>query len=200
MRVGLTGGIASGKSAAARCFAELGVPVIDTDVIAREVVEPGSVGLDGIRQRFGDAVIRGDGELDRGALRNLVSAEPAEREALEAILHPLIREETMRQAHDAGGDYQVIVVPLLVESPLKHFVDRILVIDCSEETQIARLIARDGGDASAAQRILDAQASRQQRLDIADDVVDNEGSLDELEAEIRAQHRKYLELSAISDN
>ncbi len=178
LRIGLTGGIASGKSAAARCFAELGVPVIDTDVIAREVVEPGSDGLAGIHQRFGDAVIRDDGTLDRAALRAIVFAEPSEREALEAILHPLIREKTMRQADDAGGDYQVIVVPLLVESPLKHFVDRILVIDCREETQIARLIARDGGDAAGAQRILDAQASRQQRLDLADDVVCNEGSLD----------------------
>ncbi len=200
MRVGLTGGIASGKSAAARCFGELGVPVIDTDVIAREVVEPGSKGLDGIRQHFGDAVIRDDGALDRAALRAIVFAEPSEREALEAILHPLIREETMRQADDAGGDYQVIVVPLLVESPLKHFVDRILVIDCSEATQIARLIARDGGDAADAQRILDAQASRQERLAIADDVVGNEGSLDELEAGILAQHRKYLELSANGDS
>ncbi len=200
MRVGLTGGIASGKSAAAHFFSALGVPVIDTDVIAREVVAPGSDGLAGIRKRFGDTVIQGDGTLDRAALRAIVFADPAERKALEAILHPLIREETVRQADSAEGDYQVIVIPLLVESPLKHFVDRILVIDCSEDTQIARLIARDGGDAAAAQRILDAQASRQERLAIADDVVGNEGDLEALEREIYAQHRKYLELSANGDS
>ncbi len=192
-RIGLTGGIASGKSAAARYFSELGVPVIDTDVVAREVVEPGSAGLAGIAARFGNEVLQDDGTLDRAKLRSIVFANPDEREALETILHPLIREETMRQADAAGGDYQVIVVPLLVESPLKHFVDRILVIDCSEQTQVSRLVARDGGDVDSARRILAAQSTREQRLAIADDVISNEDSLVELELAVHALHEKYLE-------
>lgn len=192
-RIGLTGGIASGKSAAARYFAELGVPVIDTDVIAREVVEPGSEGLAGIARHFGSGVLLADGALDRTALRRIVFAQPSERQALEAILHPLIREETIRQADAAGGDYQLIVVPLLVESPLRHFVDRILVIDCREETQLSRLIARDGGDIDSAKRILAAQSRREQRLAIADDVISNEGSLAELATAVRELHNKYLE-------
>ena len=154
-------------------FAELGVSVIDTDVIAREVVQPGAAALLEISERFGDAVIDAAGNLDRGAMRKLVFADEPARLALEAILHPRIGAETRRQAKVAAGPYQLIVVPLLVGSPLLQFVDRVLVVDCSEETQIQRLLARDAETIEQARRILAAQASREERLQLADDVIDN---------------------------
>ncbi|NIA27219.1 MAG: dephospho-CoA kinase, partial [Desulfobulbaceae bacterium] len=138
LRIGLTGGIASGKSTVANMFAEFGAIIIDTDLIAREVVTPGQPALTEIRERFGDDLIRDDGTLDRAAMRQLVFSDDALRLKLEAILHPKIRQETVRQANEANGPYQVIVVPLLAESPLKRFVDRIVVVDCDEDTQIRR--------------------------------------------------------------
>lgn len=196
-RVGLTGGIASGKSEAARIFAELDVPVVDTDVIAREVVEPGSEGLADLVDAFGDGILNADGTLNRGILREMAFNVPAARKTLESILHPLIREETVRQARAAGGPYQLIVVPLLTESPLRLFVDRVLVVDCSEETQLARLAERDGdaGSEEQGRKILAAQASRDERLACADDVIVNEGSLDELRAEVEKLHDRYLVLA-----
>lgn len=195
MRIGLTGGIASGKSTVADAFEALGVPVIDTDVIARQVVEPGQPALKEIADAFGDGVLTESGELDRAALRELVFAVDDARKLLEAILHPVIREETVKQARAAGGDYQVIVVPLLSESPLKLFVDRVLVVDCDRQTQIDRLMARDGGSREAAERILAAQATREQRLEIADDVIRNDGSLEALVEQVDRLHDHYLSLA-----
>ena len=177
LRIGLTGGIASGKSTVADMFAVLGVPIIDTDVIAREIVQPGEPALDEIRAQFGDSVFDENGELDRNVLRRIVFSDEAARYALEALLHPRIGAETKRQADAAGGDYQVIVVPLLVNSPLLGFVDRILVVDCEETTQIERLLDRDAESVAQAQRILAAQASREERLAIATDVIDNDQGL-----------------------
>ncbi len=194
-RVGLTGGIASGKSTVADQFAALGVPVIDTDVIAREVVEPGQPTLKEIAERFGDGVITESGALDRAALRELIFAVEDARKLLEAILHPIIREETVRQANSAGGEYQVIVVPLLTESPLKLFVDRVLVVDCDRETQLKRLMSRDGETATGAERILAAQASREDRLEIADDVISNQGQLEDLAHQVAELHEQYLALA-----
>ncbi|MDJ0917242.1 MAG: dephospho-CoA kinase [Woeseiaceae bacterium] len=194
-RVGLTGGIASGKSTVADHFAALGVPVIDTDVIAREVVEPGQPALKDIAEAFGDGVINEDGALDRAALRELIFAVDDARKLLEAILHPVIREETVRQANNAGGDYQVIVVPLLTESPLKLFVDRVLVVDCNKETQVRRLMSRDGETRESAERILSAQASREERLEIADDVIRNQGEIDELAEQVAEMHAQYQALA-----
>jgi dephospho-CoA kinase len=193
LRIGLTGGVASGKSTVAEMFAELGVPVVDTDVIAREVVEPGTPALDEIRETFGDEVIAADGSLDRTAMRGIVFADDAAREALEAIVHPRIRAETIAQATAAGGEYQLIVVPLLVESPLRSFVDRVLVVDCSEETQVRRLLQRDAGSEDQARRMLAAQASREARLAIADDVIGNEGDLGDTRRQVRQLHENYLE-------
>jgi dephospho-CoA kinase len=193
LRIGLTGGVASGKSTVAEMFAELGVPVVDTDVIAREVVEPGTPALDEIRETFGDEVIAADGSLDRTAMRGIVFADDAAREALEAIVHPRIRSETIAQATAAGGEYQLIVVPLLVESPLRSFVDRVLVVDCSEETQVRRLLQRDAGSEDQARRMLAAQASREARLAIADDVIGNEGDLGDTRRQVRQLHENYLE-------
>lgn len=192
LRIGLTGGVASGKSTVSELFAELGATVIDTDVIAREVVQPGMPALDDIRAAFGDDVIDQDGSLDRAALRRIVFADEDARGRLEQILHPLIRAETMRQADVARGSYQVIVVPLLVESPLKEFVDRILVVDCDEETQIERLMARDSESEVQARRMLAAQSTREERLAIADDVVRNDRDLAETRRQVAELHEKYL--------
>ena len=195
-RIGLTGGIASGKSTVADLFADLGAAIIDTDVIAREVVEPGQPALEEVREAFGDAVIdKKNGQLDRTAMRRIVFADDSARGRLESILHPRIREEAIRQAAIAGGPYQLLVVPLLVESPLKEQVDRILVVDCSEETQIERLLARDADSEEQARRILAAQASREQRLAIADDVIRNDADLDFTEFQVRALHYMYLKMA-----
>lgn len=194
-RVALTGGIASGKSAVADMFAELGVPIIDTDVIAREVVQPGQPSLDEIRNRFGDEVIDDAGKLDRHALRKMVFADENARLDLEAILHPRIGAETRRQADAAEGPYQVIVVPLLVGSPLAQFVDRILVVDCDEELQLQRLLARDTETVEQARRILSAQASREARLAIADDVINNDQGLDETRRQVRELDETFRHLA-----
>jgi dephospho-CoA kinase len=195
LRIGLTGGIASGKSVIADMFAELGVPIIDTDVIAREIVEPGQPALDEIRNRFGEHSVDAAGNLDRAALRKEIFSDQQARLDLEAILHPRIGEETRRQADAAGGAYQVIVVPLLTDSALIHFVDRVLVIDCDEETQLQRLLARDAETIEQAQRILAAQASREDRLRIADDVINNDRSLREIRKDVTALDRKYRRLA-----
>jgi dephospho-CoA kinase len=192
LRIGLTGGIASGKSTVADMFAALGVPVIDTDVIAREVVSPGQPALEEIRELFGDGVFTADGTLDRAAVRRIVFGDAGARRRLEAILHPRIGRLTQEQADAAGGDYQVIVVPLLVESSLRGFVDRVLVVDCDENTQVARLLERDAETEEQARRILAAQSTRTERLAIADDVISNDGSLDDTSDQVRALHRSYL--------
>lgn len=194
-RVALTGGIASGKSVVAHMFAELGVPVIDTDVIAREVVQPGEAALDEIRERFGERVVDAAGGLDRARLRKLVFADEGSRLDLEAILHPRIGSETRRQAAAAGGDYQIIVVPLLTGSALLEFVDRVLVVDCEENTQIGRLLARDAESVAQARRILAAQASRDERLAIADDVIGNDGSLEDVRRQVNALDADYRRLA-----
>lgn len=195
LRIGLTGGIASGKSVVADMFAELGAPIIDTDVIAREIVLPGRPALDDIRERFGDDAIDQSGNLDRGAMRKRIFADEQARLDLEAILHPRIGAETRRRAETAGGDYQVIVVPLLVGSPLRQFVDRILVVDCDKDTQIQRLLARDAESIEQAQRILAAQSSRDERLAIADDIITNDGSLDDTRKQVTELDRRYRKLA-----
>ncbi len=195
LRIGLTGGIASGKSTVADLFAELGVAVIDTDIIAREVVRPGEPALDEIRAEFGDQVILANGELDRRAMRQLVFADAPARARLEGIMHPRIRESTVQQAAAAGGEYQLIVVPLLAESPIRDFVDRILVVDCPEDVQIQRLLARDAESDEQARRMLAAQTSREQRLAIADDVIMNDGSLEQARARVGILHAAYTDLA-----
>jgi len=196
IRIGLTGGIASGKTMVADFFSELGVPVIDTDVIARQVVEPGTTALDEIRGTFGDEVMQEDGSLNRKALREIVFADTAKREQLEAILHPRIREETMRQVAAVNEPYMIVVVPLLVESPMSALMDRVLVVDCSAETQLGRLLLRDGENVVTAQRIIDAQASRADRLAIADDVINNDGDPAKAREQALELHQSYLALAA----
>ena len=198
-RVGLTGGIASGKSAVAEMFAALGVPVIDTDLIAREIVRPGSPALQEILAAFGPQLLLADGSLDRAGLRAIVFAEPERRKQLDAITHPRIGMAMETQCRQAGGPSQVLVVPLLVESGLDRRVDRVLVVDCPEQVQISRLMARDGETEAHAKRLLAAQLSRAARLAKADDVVDNSGSLADTRqrvAVLDAGYRKHAGMAA----
>jgi dephospho-CoA kinase len=195
LRIGLTGGIASGKSTVADMFADLGIAVIDTDIIAREVVQPGQPALIEIRSIFGDSVFNADGTLDRSALRQRIFASDDARKQLEAILHPLIRAETIQRTNAANGSYIVIVVPLLADSPLREHIDRILVVDCDEATQIERLLERDAESEDQARRILAAQASREQRLKIADDVIHNNSTVEAISTQVSAIHDSYLALA-----
>ncbi|MDA0705509.1 MAG: dephospho-CoA kinase [Proteobacteria bacterium] len=195
LRIGLTGGIASGKTTVANLFAALGVTVIDTDIIAREVVQAGQPALAEIRAAFGADVFDAHGTLDRSAMRRHVFADAAARHRLEAILHPKIQRETIRRIAAANGDYLLVVVPLLSESLLREHVDRILVVDCDEDTQIRRLLARDSGSEEQARRILASQASREQRLAIADDVVHNDSDVESLSAQVSGLHDTYTALA-----
>ncbi len=196
MRIGLTGGIASGKSTVAELFAALGTTVIDTDLIARDVVQPGQPSLSDIRRFFGASVFNADGTLNRSALRQQIFASDAAREQLEAILHPRIREATMLQVAGVTEPYMLIVVPLLVESPMLGLMDRVLVVDCSEATQLERLLARDSENEATALSIIAAQASREERLAKADDVVINDSDPDKAQKQVLKLHQSYLLLAA----
>jgi len=195
--VGLTGGIGSGKSTVAECFAALGVPVIDTDVIARQLTAPGSVVLDVIRTVFGETVMQPDGALDRGALRRRVFADAAARHQLEAILHPLIRQGVEQALATLAAPYALIVIPLLVETGgYRDVLDRVLVVDCPEELQIARVVARNGLTQDEVKAILAVQAGRAERLAAADDVIVNTASSAALRAHVERLHQRYLALAA----
>jgi dephospho-CoA kinase len=196
LRIGLTGGIASGKSTVAQRFAELGIPVVDADVAAREVVSPGTPGLARVIERFGPGVVAENGELDRSALRQLIFKDPGSRQDLEAILHPLIREAMERSAEAAAGPYVVMVIPLLVESGSRGRTGRILVVDVDEAVQLRRVQARDGGSLDQAHAILASQASRAARLAAADDVILNSGTVTDLRQAVDRLHEKYLLLAA----
>jgi len=196
--VGLTGGIASGKSAVADRFAARGIVVVDADVAAREVVAPGQPALADIVAAFGDGVLQADGTLDRAALRRHVFGDDAARRRLEAILHPRIRVRMHEQARRAGGPYVIVAIPLLAEGGGRlayPWLDRILVVDVPREVQLARLVRRDGIELPLAERMLAAQADRASRLAIADDVIVNEGALALLDAEVDALDRRYRALA-----
>jgi dephospho-CoA kinase len=196
LRIGLTGGIASGKSTVAARFAQLGVPVVDADEVARAVVVPGQPGLGDILKRFGSGVLAANGTLDRRTLRDLIFADPASRRDLEAILHPRVRAEMERREHAAVGPYVVMAIPLLVESGTRDQIDRILLIDADEALQLDRAMARDGSTLAQAQAILAAQAGRAERFKVADDVLVNTGSVPELLRAVDRLHERYLSLAA----
>lgn len=197
--VGLTGGIGSGKSAAAERFGALGAGIVDTDAVAHALTAPGGAAVPAIAAAFGPEVLTPEGALDRAAMRQRVFADPAERKRLEAILHPMIRDECERllEATFAGGaPYALLVVPLLAESgSYRERVDRVLVVDCPEALQIERVMRRNGLSAVEAQAILAAQASRTQRLAIADDVIANTGDLAKLADDVAGLHRHYNALA-----
>jgi len=196
LTIGLTGGIGSGKSAAARMFAELGAAVVDTDAIAHRLTAPGAPALGEIAERLGAEYLQPDGSLDRARLRQRIFADPAAKAQLEAILHPLIRQEAAAQVADSRAPYSLVVVPLLVETGgYRELIQRVLVVDCREETQVARTMARSKLTEQQVHDILANQVTRRQRLNHADDVIDNDGSLAALERQVLELHEKYLELA-----
>ncbi|HLU18813.1 MAG TPA: dephospho-CoA kinase [Pusillimonas sp.] len=203
LKIGLTGGIGSGKTQVADFFASWGASVIDTDAIAHQLTAPGGAAIGPIRAEFGPQAIAPDGSLDRRAMRELVFADPDARRRLEAILHPMIRQVTREQAQQATGCYLVFVVPLLIESGRwRDEVDRICVVDCDPATQVARVQARSGLTQEAIERIMSVQVGREARLAAADDIVLNDGgtTLDELEARSRALHDAWCKLAARRDS
>ncbi|CAD6558891.1 dephospho-CoA kinase [Paraburkholderia metrosideri] len=195
--VGLTGGIGSGKSTVADLFAAHGVPLVDTDVIAHRISAPHGLAMPLIAAEFGDAFVAPDGSLDRTRMRALVFSDEDARKRLEAITHPLIRAETEREQREAQGPYVIIVVPLLVESgSWKNRANRVLTVDCSVETQIARVMNRNGFTREQVLAIIARQATREARLAAADDVIDNDNApLELLKTQVDAQHRAYLSLA-----
>ena len=196
--IGLTGGIGSGKSAAADVFASLGIPVVDTDAIAHELTRPGGAAIAGIRELFGDEAIGADGAMDRKKVRELVFSDPSAKRKLEGLLHPMIRAESQRRIAE-GADrapYVVHVVPLLIESSdYRTRVQRVVVVDCDEAVQVERVQRRSGLSADEVHRIIAAQVPRATRLAAADDVIDNSGSLSAIERQVRVLHERYLALS-----
>jgi len=195
-RVGLTGGIASGKSTAAKFFGAPGGANLDSDQIARDVVEPGQPPLERLVERFGPSILTPDGHLDRPALRDIVFSDPMARADLEALTHPAIGAAMEARSAAAGGPYQVLVIPLLVEKNLSSHVDRVVVVDCAEDLQVRRLRDRDGSTPEQAQAILSAQAPRAARLRAADDVITNEADMSAVQDQVTALHARYLELAS----
>ena len=194
-RVGLTGGIASGKSTAAKFFGALGVPILDSDQIARDVVEPGQPPLGQLVERFGPSILTPDGHLDRPALREIVFSDPRARADLEALTHPAIGAAMEARSAAAGGPYQILIIPLLVEKNLSAHVDRVLVVDCEEQLQLKRLRAREGSTLEQARAILNAQVPRAARLKAADDVIHNDTDMNAMREQVAALHARYLDLA-----
>ncbi|RRZ92204.1 dephospho-CoA kinase [Erwinia sp. 198] len=197
--VALTGGIGSGKTTIANAFAARGVDIVDADVIARQVVEPGQPALKAIQERFGAAVIRPDGTLDRAALRKRIFSSTQEKAWLNALLHPLIHCETRRQLALTRSVWCLWVVPLLVENNLQQLADRVLVVDVDRETQLARTMTRDNISREQAEHILAAQATREARLAVADDIIDNGGTPDDVAAKVARLDRRYRQLAGATD-
>lgn len=193
--VALTGGVASGKSTVERLFASRGIEIIDADHVAREVVAAGTAGLADIVEVFGTDVLSADGSLDRRAMRERVFADERARRQLEAIIHPRVREVLRQRASEVHSAYGMLVIPLLVESGDYAWVNRVLVVDVPREVQRERLLKRDGISRELAEAMLDAQASREQRLAVADDVIDNSADLESLDPAVERLHRRYVQLA-----
>lgn len=191
--IGLTGGIGSGKTTVSNIFAKLGIVIIDADVVAREVVEPGSAALAAIETHFGADYITQQGQLDRVKLRTRIFSNPVDKQWLNNLLHPLIRQEMVSQLAKARSEYCILVAPLLLENGLHKLVNRVLVIDIDQPTQIARTIARDPSSSEEVQRIIASQMSRQERSSFADDIIDNNNtSLDEIHQQVMQLNQQYL--------
>ncbi|GAB2641810.1 dephospho-CoA kinase [Vibrio panuliri] len=193
--VGLTGGIASGKTTVANIFRDqFSIDIVDADVVAREVVEPGSDGLKAIVARYGQEVLHSDGTLNRPALRTIIFAHPSEKQWIDALLHPMIRRNMQQQLQHVTSEYALLVIPLMVENDLQQLADLVLVVDVEEEIQIQRTMNRDGVSRQQAESILQSQASREQRLAIANDVIKNHSQNQQLLPQITELHKKYLEM------
>jgi len=199
LKVGLTGGIGSGKSSVALLFSELGADVIDADVISRELTEPGTEYFEEIAEYFGDDAINNDGTLDRAFVKEKIFEDKEKKQWLEKLLHPAIRTEMDNQLKAVHSDYCLLVIPLLVEAKVHELVDRILVVDAEEKIQIARVKARDSLSDDEAKLIIAAQAEREERLGHADEVIRNNGSMDDLSEQVIQLHEKYSEIAAQGD-
>lgn len=197
LKIGLTGGIGSGKSTICRMFAEFGVPIIDADMIAKSLVEPGQPALAMIASSFGAEMLNSDGSLNRARLRDTVFADSAKKDQLEAIMHPLIYAHISAEVAALQADYCVIAVPLLLESKNRYAVDRVLVIDCPVEAQLARVIARDQLTQQQVQAIINSQISREQRLAKADDVIENTAGPEQLAEHVKRLHNSYILLATV---
>lgn len=193
--VGLTGGIGSGKSVVCNRFTQRGILIVDADIVAREVVEPGSDALQQIQNHFGDDVVQADGHLNRSKLRNIIFTDPAEKQWLESLLHPLINTEIRRQLSAAKSDYAILASPLLLETKQFQLVDRILVVDASEQLQIERASHRDKSNEAQIKAIMQTQLSRQDRCARANDIIQNHGDIHELDNQAEKLHQLYLELA-----
>ncbi|HED40095.1 MAG TPA: dephospho-CoA kinase [Chromatiales bacterium] len=193
--VALTGGIGSGKTTACRLFETLGTPIIDADLIARSLVEPGEPALDEITQQFGSSVLTTKGTLDRKRVRQLIFSDREKRHLLESILHPRIRREMVRRIAELTTPYCIVAIPLLVESGQIEIADRVLVIDTTESEQLQRVIERDEQTEEAVAAIISSQASRAARLALADDIIDNSGDIGHLQAQVESYHQKYLSIA-----
>lgn len=197
--IGLTGGIASGKSHVARAFIALGVPLLEADDVAREVVEPGEPALERIVETFGPAMLQADGRLDRRALRAVVFGDPAQLTALEAITHPAIRARVQAWRTAQTAPYCIYSAAILIESGMTALVDRVLLVDAPPEVQLRRLMARDGSDETLARKMLAAQAARVDKLRVADDVIDNRDEAKAVEATVARLHHRYRRLAEAAD-
>jgi dephospho-CoA kinase len=195
LTIGLTGGIGSGKSSVTAIFTALGVPVIDADLVAREVVAPGEPVLAEITDRFGGEIVDSSGQLNRQRLRKMIFSDPAARHDLEQIIHPRIRERMLQRLDTIDAAYAVLSIPLLVESGHDYRLDRIVVVDVSEQQQLERASLRDGATAEQIKAAMAAQCSRQERLEIADDIIDNTGSPDQLQTQVQLLHQRYMEMA-----
>jgi len=193
LKIGLTGGIASGKTTVSKHFAKLGVPVIDADVIAHALVEPGQPALEHIIQTFGSEIINSTGQLNRAKLRQKIYANPFERQRLEAILHPRIKKNMQEQIASLHDAYCLLSIPLLIETGMLELVDRVLVVDCPPPLQEQRIKTRDGLNSKEIEQIIKVQATRETRLAIANDVIYNDSSLDNLQKQVLALHQRYCE-------
>lgn len=194
-KVGLTGGIGSGKSTVAKFFADLGVPVIDMDIIAREIVRPGQATLQEIKSLFGHDICDSEDELDRKRLREIIFKDEVKRKQLESITHPRIRQRVDEIIQTLDAPYCIIVIPLLFESNRQDNIDRILVVDTDVEQQIRHTMQRDNIDEDYVRKIIASQASRQTRLKYADDIIDNSGKFEDLSSQVSSLHEKYLALA-----
>lgn len=193
MIIGLTGGIGSGKSAVSDCFEKLGVTVVDADVVAREVVEPGTVALKSIADHFGDDILTAEGALDRAALRTLIFSDENQRKWLEALLHPLIRKEIIAQLNQSDSPYSILSSPLLLETDQQALVDRVLVVDVPVELQLERTVQRDNNSVDQVKSIISAQSTRTYKQQKADDIILNIGTIEELQKDVFALHQRYLQ-------
>ena len=200
LRIGLTGGIGSGKTIVANAFASHGIPVIDTDLIAHELVEPGLPALESIVSAFGDHILDKNGYLKRNKLRGLILADEGKREKLESILHPAIRNEVEDRINKVHATYCILVIPLLIETRLTDMVDEVLVVDVSKNTQIERVKNRDKLGEDEILSIIDIQCTREERLKVADEVITNEGSLEDLALQVSQLHEQFQQLAGIPLN